>query len=731
MNSRTLTGLLVLGMTIASVLYLWQPWSPDPAIKLGLDLQGGLRVTLVSETPNPSAEDLNTARNIVENRVNQFGVSEPLIQTAGNDKIVVELPGLTAEDQQRALDLIGQQAVLEFRLVRPQANAIADEFLTLDDLEAPAFTGEIISTASAQFQQVPGQPAGPVVVFEIRPGDQQAFGNFTGTNVGRRMAIVLDDVIVTAPTLQSRISDSGQITGVGSLEEATDVAVVLRSGSLPISLRVDEVRSIGPTLGQDSINKGTLAAIIGGAAVIVAVVAYYGPLFGGVLAFGVLLAMLFIFGVLAALGAALTLPGLAGLVLTIGAAVDGNVISFERIREELRDGKSLRVAMKRGFGFSVSAIVDANITSLLAAGALYQYTTGAVRGFAITLAIGLLASMFVNLVVVPWILDLLTLRNQKSYMWIGRAIKGLDFVRNAAPVVIVTVLLAVGSLVYVNVAGMDMSTDFTGGSNILLDLPEDTTPQALRAAIAELDVEGVDAASAAIVQIEGGRNLMSVRVGLPEQDTRATEEFALALSEATGAELQSAEFVGPSVGADLRRGAVLSVVVSLLLILVYVAIRFWPNWLVAVLVVLATAHDVAITLGVQALFGIEFSIPVLAALLFVVGYSLNDSIIISDRVRENVKNLRGMSYREIVNASVNQVLTRTVVTSGTTLLPVLALLFFGGSVLRGFSVTLMVGIFIGTFSSLFLLVPLMVWGRDWLRSYEERRRATKRAGART
>src|SRR5690606_4524128 len=290
---------------------------------------------------------------------------------------------------------------------------------------------------------------------------------------------------------------------------------------------------------------------------------YYGPLFGGVLAFGVLLAMLFIFGVLAALGAALTLPGLAGLVLTIGAAVDGNVISFERIREELRDGKSLRVAMKRGFGFSVSAIVDANITSLLAAGALYQYTTGAVRGFAITLAIGLLASMFVNLVVVPWILDLLTLRNQRSYMWIGRAIKGLDFVRNAAPVVIVTVLLAVGSLVYVNVAGMDMSTDFTGGSNILLDLPEDTTPQELRAAIAELDVEGVDAASAAIVQIEGGRNLMSVRVGLPEQDTRATEEFALALSEATGAELQSAEFVGPSVGADLRRGAVLSVVVSL------------------------------------------------------------------------------------------------------------------------------------------------------------------------
>ena len=191
-----------------------------------------------------------------------------------------------------------------------------------------------------------------------------------------------------------------------------------------------------------------------------------------------------------------------------------------------------------------------------------------------------------------------------------------------------------------------------------------------------------------------------------------------------------AEFVGPSVGADLRRGAVLSVVVSLLLILVYIAIRFWPNWLVAVLVVLATAHDVAITLGVQALFGIEFSIPVLAALLFVVGYSLNDSIIISDRVRENVRTLRGMNYQEIVDLSVNQVLSRTIVTSATTLLPVLALLFFGGSVLTGFSITLMVGIVVGTFSSIFVLSPSSVWGRDWARRYEERRRASRRPGAR-
>ncbi len=730
MNSRILTGILVLAMTVLAVLYAWQPWTDEPAIKLGLDLQGGLRVTLVSDTANPADEDLNTARNIVQNRVNQFGVSEALVQTAGNDKIVVELPGLTADDQQRALDLIGQQAVLEFRLVRPAANAVASEFLTLDDLEPIAFTGEIISNASAQFQQSPGQPSGPVVVFEIRASDQAAFGNFTGGNVGRRMAIVLDNVIVTAPTLQSRISDSGQITGVGSLEEASDVAVVLRSGSLPISLHVDEVRSIGPTLGQDSINSGTTAAVIGGAAVIVAVLIYYGPLFGGVLALGVILAMLFIFGVLGALGAALTLPGLAGLVLTIGAAVDGNVISFERVREELREGKTLRAAMKRGFSLSVSAIVDANLTSLLVAGALYQYTTGAVRGFAVTLAIGILASMFVNLVVVPWLLTLLTERSQRSYMWIGRAISGLEFVRRAAPIVAVSTFLAVASLVYVSVAGLKLSTDFTGGSNILLDMPAGTTSGDLRNAINALEVPGVDGNAATIVEIEGGTNLMSVRVSLPDDDTRATEQFALELASSTNAELQSAEFVGPSVGADLRRGAILSVLVSLGLILVYVGVRFWPNWIIAVGTVIATAHDVAITLGIMALVGMEFTIPVLAALLFVVGYSLNDSIIISDRVRENAGILRGKSYRQIVDISVNQVLTRTIVTGGTTLLPVLALLFFGGSVLRGFSITLMIGIVIGTFSSIFLLSPLMVWGREWVRKYDERRRSSRRPGAR-
>jgi len=735
MSNRLVTGLALIALIVASILFLWKPWNPsEPSLKLGLDLQGGLRVTLVSDTPNPSPEDLATARNIVENRVNQFGVSEALVATAGNDKVVVELPGLTSADQERALDLIGQQAVLEFRIVKSEFNALPTEALTLDDLDPVAFTGEIVQTASAQFQQSPGTPSGPVVTFEIRPGDAQAFGNFTASNVGRRMAIVLDDRIITAPTLQSRISDSGQITGVGTLDEATDIAVVLRSGSLPISLKVDEVRSIGPTLGRDSINKGATAAIVGSILVILAVLMYYGPLFGGVLSFGVILAMLFIFGVLAALGAALTLPGLAGLVLTIGAAVDGNVISFERIREELREGRGLKSAMKRGFSNSLSAIIDANITTLLAALALYQYTTGPVRGFAITLAVGVVASVFVNIVVVPYVLGLLTDKNQRTYMWTGWEVRGLRLVERARPFVFTTGALAVAAIIYVSITGLSLSTDFTGGSNAILDVPTSVTTSQVRAAIDDLGIPGVTGEGATVVESnEGGTALtrqVSVRVGLGDSAQEATDEFASDLAAAVGGTKLSSDFVGPSVGADLRRGAILAVVVALLLVLVYLAFRFWPNWVVALAVVLASAHDVAITLGVQALLGIEFSIPVLAALLFVIGYSLNDSIIIADRIRENVRVIRDKPYRELVNLAVNQTLTRTVATSGTTLLPVLALLVFGGSVLRGFSVTLLVGIVIGTFSSIFLLAPTIVWVREWQQKRIENNRGTSR-GKRT
>jgi SecD/SecF fusion protein len=763
--NRSFRGILVLLAIVLSILFLAQPWrtlrgDTESPLKLGLDLQGGLRVVLQAEEDNPTNEDMETARNIIENRVNQFGVAEPLVQRTGTNRIVVELPGLSSADQARASDLIGQSAVLEFRIVQSFANNKPDAELTPEDLEEVAFTGEILSDARADF----GQFGAPVVTFVIKPEFSGQFSDFTNNNRGRRMAIVLDGVVQTAPTIQAAISGTGEITGVGSIETASDTALVLRSGSLPLNLNLEEVRATGPTLGRDAINAGVRAAVIGAIAVILTILFYYGPLFGGVLTLGLFLVVLFIFGVLAALGAVITLPGLAGLVLTIGAAVDGNVISFERIKEELRAGKGLKAAMKSGFGNSLSAIIDANVTTLFATAALYQYTTGPVRGFAITLAVGIVASVFVNTVVVPFILETLTLRSQRHYMPMGFQVSNFRFVKIAPVVMTISGLLAAAMLLVVLVRPFNLSVDFTGGTTALLQIPEATTDNDVRSAIDGLGIEGITGPSAIIQGIEdttiseatteapsaaavteatedtatedattettdateteaattetattetatpaGPTRLVSVRVSTGSGDGG---QFAPDLANALNAQVLNADTVGPAIGSELRNSALIAMLIAFGLILVYVAWRFWPNWIIAVAAVLASIHDVGIVMGVLNLTNTEFSIPVLAALLFVVGYSLNDSIIIADRIRENLRKTRGVSYADIVEAAVNQTLSRTVMTSLTTLLPVIALFIFGGSVLRGFSLALLVGISFGTYSSIFILAPMVVWFRN-------------------
>ena len=742
MNRRNFTGVLVLAAIAASLLYLWQPWNvaAEP-LRLGLDLQGGLRVVLQAQEADPSPEDMNAARNVIENRINQFGVSEPLIQTSGGNRIVVELPGLSSDDQDRALGLIGQQAVLEFRIVKTQVGDKLAADLTDADMDPTAFTGEILRDARADFDRLGGATVtGAVVLFDIKREFAGDFGTFTRNNIGNRMAVVLDGNVITAPVIQGAISDSGQITGMDSLDEATNVALVLRSGSLPINLEVEEIRAIGPTLGQDSITAGTRAALIGGAFVVAAILLYYGPLFGGVLTFGLVLVVLFIFGALAGFGAVLTLPGLAGLVLTIGAAVDGNVISFERIKEELRAGKSLRLAMKAGFGHSLSAIIDANVTTILAAAALYQYTTGPVRGFAITLAIGIIAAVFVNIVVVPFLLDVLTLRVKRPLMPNGFYSTGIRFIKLAPVVMTISGLLAAGSLAIVLVRGLDLSVDFTGGTTALYQVDEGTSVNDVRTAIDGLGLAGVSGSGALVQEVQdatisavgatdttdaaapASTKLISVRTGVSENEV--SDQFSSALAQSLNAELLSADFVGPSVGSDLRLGAIYALLVALALILVYVTWRFWPNWIIAVAAIIAVIHDVGIVMGGLDLINATFSIPVLAAILFVVGYSLNDSIIIADRIRENLRKSRGESYEAVVDRSVNQTLSRTVMTSGTTLLPVLALFFFGGSVLRDFSTALLIGIGIGTYSSIFILAPMVVWFKRWQRKPSTSRRRT-------
>lgn len=699
------TAVLLFVLFIAAIAAMWKPWAPnEPMINLGLDLKGGLRVVLQTDDPNPDPDDLEKARLVIENRINGLGVAEPLIQIAQPNRIVVELPGLSREEQDKALKLIGQQAVLEFRIVKRDAQGKATADLTLDDLGPVELKGSDLVDARVQYDRFNR----PEVALEFTSEGAKKFAELTRNNIGRRLAIVLDGTIYSAPTIQTAITDGrAVITGINDLDEATRIALVLRSGSLPVPLHVEEVRAIGPTLGKDAIRAGIIASIVGAVLIFVLLYLYYGFWFGTVAAVGLLYIALLIMGTLSGLGAVLTLPGIAGFILTLGAAVDGNVLSFERIKEELKLGKKLRQAIADGFVHSTVTILDANISTLLAAAALYQYSTGPVRGFAVMLAIGIVAAVFSNLIFSRWMLDrIAAVREVTPPYWIwGTKIPFLKEARIFTPA---TLTFAVVMAAVVFFHGFNFGIDFTGGTAYLVRTGQEVTVDRIRSFLDEVQIEGVSGKEAVITEVESPLadfKEFSVRVGLLSND--GVIALRKAFEEKLGAEVLQSEVVGPAVGAELRRNTVLAVLVGLGLILIYMAFRF--DWIFGVASVIAVGHDVAITAGAFSLLGLEFTIPIVAALLTIIGYSINDSIIVSDRIRENQKVSRGMPYNELVDLSINQTLSRTVMTSFTTMLPLFALLFIGGPVLRDFSIALLIGILVGTFSSIYVVGSLVTW----------------------
>ncbi|WP_287408451.1 protein translocase subunit SecD [Oceanithermus sp.] len=699
------TAILLFVLFVAAIAAMWKPWAPnEPMINLGLDLKGGLRVVLQTDNPNPDPDDLEKARLVIENRINGLGVAEPLIQIAQPNRIVVELPGLSPEEQDKALKLIGQQAVLEFRIVKQEAQGKATSELTLDDLGPVELKGSDLVDARVQFDRFNR----PEVALEFTSEGAKKFADLTRNNIGRRLAIVLDGTIYSAPNIKTAITDGrAVITGINDLDEATQIALVLRSGSLPVPLHVEEVRAIGPTLGKDAIRAGIVASIVGALLIFVLLFLYYGFWFGSVAAIGLLYIALLIMGVLSGLGAVLTLPGIAGFILTLGAAVDGNVLSFERIKEELKLGKKLRQAIPDGFVHSTVTILDANISTLLAAAALYQYSTGPVRGFAVMLAIGIVAAVFSNLVFSRWMLEKIAAAREvipPYWIW-GTKIPFLKEARIFTPATL-TFAALMGAVVFFN--GFNFGIDFTGGTAYLVRTGPEVSVDRIRSFLDEVQIQGVSAKEAIITEVESplaDYKEFSVRVGLLSND--GVIALRKAFEEKLNAEVLQSEVVGPAVGAELRRNTVLAVLVGLGLILIYMAFRF--DWIFGVASVIAVGHDVAITAGAFSLLGLEFTIPIVAALLTIIGYSINDSIIVSDRIRENQKVVRGIPYNELVDLSINQTLSRTVMTSFTTMLPLFALLFIGGPVLRDFSIALLIGILVGTFSSIYVVGSLVTW----------------------
>ncbi len=706
----------------------YQAKRPEP-INRGLDLQGGLRVLLEADTTKVAgftAEDLNQVRNVIENRVNQTGVAEPLVQVQGTKRIVVELPGLSQADQNSAINLIGKTAKLEFRLLKPEANGKTQADLTLDDLEPARLTGEAIARAATQFDQF----GAPTVSFELTPAGAAVFFDITSKNVGKQFAIVLDDKVQSAPRINQALGASSQITGNFTLQEANELALVLRSGALRVPVNIIETRAIGPTLGADAIRQGLTAALIGIAMIFVLVYVYYGLFFGTVAALGLLFSGLAIFGMMAGLGAVLTLPGIAGLVLTIGSAVDGNVISFERIKEEMRDGLSLKSSIKGGFGHSFWTIFDVNFSHLISAAALYNYATGPVKGFAVTLAVGIIASTFSNLFFSKWLLEIMAERFKfKARDWF--ATPKFDFMSLSKYITTASVILAALGLVAILTKGFIFGVDFTAGTSLLIKAPLTTTSAQVRAAVGQAGIEGVNETGIVVVESNTpGEALKDFTVRtkiLSDGTTDSTKNEVKVLSDAItkipGARIDATEKVGAAVGNELTTKTILAVLVALGLTMVYVAVRF--DWVLGVGSIFAVAHDVFICFGLYALLGREFTITTVAAVLTLIGYSLNDSIIVSDRIRENLKVMRGQPYAEIVNTSINQTLSRTLMTSISTMLPLVALLILGGPVLRDFSLILVIGILVGTYSSIYIVAPMAVFFKDW----QDNRRKAARAAA--
>jgi len=828
---------------------------------------------IIDDLKEQESDAVTRAIEIINNRINQYGVSEPSIQKQGARRIIVELPGIAKKEE--AKNLLQGRAMLEFKLVKDpeftfpimnrideilvgsnaidstdvslQVSLLADEptqeeidrehpffavarLLSQNSADAvvkeserellnnylkrpeiakvipdnveflysakveivqdginyyrlylvnkvPELTGGVIVDAQANISP---QTTEPIVNMQMNSDGALEWARITGANVNKRCAIVLDGYVYTAPNIIGKIpSGSSQITGMSDLEEAKLIEIVLKAGALPAPVDIIEERTVGPSLGQDSINQGFNSTLIGFLLVAVFMLIYY-RLAGSFADLALLFTLLFIMGILAAFSATLTLPGIAGIILTIGMAVDANVLIFERIREEMTTGKTVKAAVEGGYSNSYSAIFDSNITSFFTAVILYQFGSGPIQGFALTLMIGILASLFSALIITKLLFEFMIVKGYKIDIGSRSRIfdkMNIDFLgkRKLAYVISLTLLLlGIASLV---VRGLELGIDFKGGSEIALQFEDPIDITEIRDELSTIGLGNVEVKtfgddSGILVRTElqeiptsvipnvinainrsiskhapGIQSSIvdstnnSITIELPNVEitnTLTNKLFAdgfqvsKASAELTNTRLLVSitiadwikenlieqhsdnpfqvlkeEKVGPKIGDELKQDAVVAIVLALIVILIYLGFRFKIGF--ALGAVAALFHDVLITMGVfSILYGfipglnLEISISVVAAFLTLVGYSINDTVVVFDRIREDIKIHKTAKIEEIMNKAINKTMRRTIITSLTTLMVVTVLLFFGGEVLRGFAFTLFFGILVGTYSSIFV-----------------------------
>ena len=703
---------------------------------------GLLRFTLTDEGINYRVGTaVSQSVEVVNRRVNELGTTEPIIQRQGVDRILVQVPGL--DDPQRLKDILGQTAKLTFQMVdqsmpaaeaaqtRPPAGTTV--MWSNDEIEVPYIienrvivSGENLVDAQATFDQRTNEP---VVSFRFDNQGATRFGQATQQNVGRLFAIILDNKVISAPQIREPIlGGSGQISGNFTVQSANDLAVLLRAGALPADLNIIEERTVGPSLGQDSIEAGALASLVATILVVGSMFLIYGRL--GLIANIALMANIaMLTAILTMLGATLTLPGIAGMVLTIGMAIDSNVIIFERVREEVARGRSIVQSFDQGFQRALSTVVDANLTSMIVAAILFYVGTGPVRGFAVTLGIGLLTTVFTAYTLTRWLVGAWWLRRAKPTKFPAGLVHYLPLepkigfmkIRNIMFGFSIATSIAVVGLLFVK--DFNYGIDFQGGSIIELQARSgEADPADVRARLNDLDLGEIQ------VQAFGEGSELMVRIQAQEGSDTAEQEAMLSVRAAleNDYEFRRIEVVGPTVSSELATTGIVGILLSMLGMLVYIWLRF--EWQFGVGAIVSTAHDVILLVGVYLILGLEMNLTAIAAILTVVGYSINDTIVIYDRIRETLRKYKKMPLDELINLALNQTFSRTILTGVTTIFALFALYIFGGDVIATFVFPILIGIGIGIYSSVFVAGPMLIFFKlrpDMFDTDEDKKAAAK------
>ncbi|MFI0347176.1 MAG: protein translocase subunit SecD [Chthoniobacterales bacterium] len=721
-------------LTLLLVTFCFQLTTPtSEKIRLGLDLRGGTSF-LLRLIPQPgqkiTTDMLQQAVEVIRKRVDQFGVGEPVIAPQGSERILVQIPGLNPAQIEATRETLKRVAKLEFSQVYPGNESLIAEiekgeammppgyeiktFIARNKEEGPlqrllvkknaAIAGEHVTKAYAFFDQ-----GGYGVSLSMDGEGSAKFFEVTSELAPHRgrLAILLDGKIQSAPEVKNPIpGGQAQITGHFSDAEARELASALEN-PLRTPVEIEETRSVSPTLGADSIRAGVVSGLLGLGLVMLFVLIYY-RLAGLIALVGLGINIILLFGMMSMFHFVLTLPGIAGIILTIGLAVDSNVLLYERLREELASGKTLAPAIQGAYSKAFSAIFDANATTLITAGILFWQASGPVRGFSITLVLGVIASLFSAVLFTRTAFRWMMAKGELKRLTMADFAfkKQFQFLKHRHTAIIISLLFFVGSFVIFAKRGANnFGIDFRGGDLLVLDTQPALTVAEVRQALIPLKLSETTIQN----ELTGGKQMMMVR-SAEDTSNKILQQLQGSFPKTNIIPVQQ-EKVGAQIGREFARKAFLALGLGMIGILFYVSFRFGLSFAVGALV--ALLHDVIITVGLFSLLGGELSLVMVGAILTIAGYSINDTIVVYDRIREGLRHQKSGTVESLMNRSINETLGRTMLTGGMTLLSVAALFFFGGAVLKDFAFAILLGILVGTYSSVFVASPIVLWWSRW------------------